>query len=112
MDEQSPFNFRWSTFKQAFDAWEAAAAPMFEAWLKSPFVLGPAGNMLSAYSQMRSTRERMMSAWWSSFGLPTRADQRRALHAMNELQSRLIDLEEKLADLETKQSTAHQSTGI
>lgn len=103
--QQSPFNFQWTTVKQAFDAWESATAPMFEAWLKSPFVLGPAGNMLSAYSQMRATRERMMSAWWSTFGLPTRSDQRRALHAMNELQSRLIDLEEKLADLEAKQST-------
>lgn len=103
MERQNPFTFQWSTLKQAYDAWESAASPMFEAWLKSPFVIGPAGNMLSAYSQMKATRERMMSAWWSSFGLPTRSDQRRALHAMNELQSRLIDLEEKLADLEARQ---------
>ncbi|MEM9067343.1 MAG: poly(R)-hydroxyalkanoic acid synthase subunit PhaE [Myxococcota bacterium] len=96
MDSKAP----WQTFKQAFDAWEAAASPMFESWLKSPFVIGPAGSFLSAYSQMRASQERMMSAWWSTFGLPTRSDQRRTLHAMNELQSRLIDLEEKLADLE------------
>ncbi len=90
----------WSTFKQAFDAWEGASAPMFEAWLKSPFVIGPAGSSLSAYSQMRVSQQRMMGRWWSSFGLPTRSDQERGLHAMNELQSRLIDLEERLADLQ------------
>lgn len=93
----------WSTFKQAFEAWEGASSPMFEAWLKSPFVIGPAGSFLSAYSQMRATQQRMMGRWWSSFGLPTRSDQERSLHAMNEMQSRLIDLEEKLADLESAQ---------
>lgn len=95
-----PFSQSWKTMKQAFDAWEAASAPMFEAWLKSPFVIGPAGTMLSAVTHLRSAQERLLGQWWAAFGLPTRADQERALHAMNELQSKLIDLEDKLADLE------------
>ncbi len=31
-------------------------------------------------------------------GLPTRRDQERAIHTLNQLQSRLIDLEERLED--------------
>jgi len=86
--------------KQAFDAWESAASPLFEAWLKSPLLVQPAGSVLSTVTQLRSAQQQMLARWWSSFGLPTRADQERAQHAMNELSSRLIDLEDKLADLE------------
>jgi hypothetical protein len=40
--------------------------------------------------------------WWSLWGLPTRRDQERSLHALNQLQSRILDLEERLADAEAR----------
>jgi hypothetical protein len=33
---------------------------------------------------------------WSAFGLSTRRDQERTLHLLNQLQSRIYDLEEQL----------------
>jgi hypothetical protein len=40
-----------------------------------------------------------------NFGLATKRDQERSLHALNQLESRLIDLEEKLADALAKKNT-------
>ena len=40
----------------------------------------------------------LMALWWGAMGLPTKKDQERALHAINELESRLLDLEERLED--------------
>ena len=37
-----------------------------------------------------------MATWWSALGLPTKRDQERTLHALNQLESRLMDLEDKL----------------
>jgi hypothetical protein len=36
--------------------------------------------------------------WWGAIGVSTKRDQERALHALNQIQSRLMDLEEKLAE--------------
>jgi len=45
-----------------------------------------------------------VAAWWSSFGLPTRRDQERALHKLNQLESRLYDLEEQLLTQSSKRN--------
>jgi hypothetical protein len=40
----------------------------------------------------------MAAGFWGSLGLPTKRDQERALHKLNQLESRLLDLEEKLVE--------------
>lgn len=99
----SPAEMSWKLFKQTLDAWDAAASPLFEAWLKSPFVVHPAGSVLTQMTQLKRTQRKLSSMWWSSFGLPTRSEQERTLHALNELSSRLIDLEDKLSALEHRE---------
>lgn len=99
---QDPYETAWQNFKNAFDAWENATAPFLETLSKNPALIGPAGALLSAFTRFHAFQQRAAATWWSSFGLPTRADQERSLHAMNELQSRLIDLEEKLEDLQER----------
>jgi len=44
----------------------------------------------------KSATDRAVTAWWAAMGLPTRRDQERALHKLNQLESRLYDLEEQL----------------
>ena len=44
----------------------------------------------------KSATDKVMSAWWSTLGLPTRRDQERTLHKLNQLESRMYDLEEQL----------------
>jgi hypothetical protein len=86
----------WDVYKKSFDAWEKATAELMETWLKSPLVLEPAGSMLTAAMKAKAASDKASALWWASLGLPTKRDQERTLHALNELESRLMDLEEQL----------------
>ncbi len=88
----------WDMWKQGFAAWEQATAQYMEKVLTNPGVLGPAGTMLTAAMKTKAATDRALSQWWASLGLPTRRDQERALHKLNQLESRLYDLEERLHD--------------
>lgn len=91
----------WDQWKKGFDAWEAATAKYMESVMKSPLVLTPAGVVLTAAMKARSARQRALADFWGEIGLPTKRDQERALHKLNQLESKILDLEEKLADLDT-----------
>lgn len=86
----------WDLWKQGFTAWERATTHYMEKVLSNPSVLGPAGAVLTAAMKTKAATDRAISAWWASVGLPTRRDQERTLHMLNQLESRLYDLEEKL----------------
>ena len=86
----------WSQWKTAFDAWENATAKWVEEWMKSPLVLGPSGAMLTVAMKAKKTADDAKAQIWGQMGLPTKRDQERALHLLNQLQSRIMDLEEKL----------------
>jgi hypothetical protein len=88
----------WDMWKKGFDAWENATASYVEQVLKNPLVLGPSGAMLTAAMKAKATSDKAAATWWGMMGLPTKRDQERTLHALNQLQSRLMDLEEKLAE--------------
>lgn len=86
----------WDLWKQGFAAWEQATAQYMEKVLTNPGVLGPAGAMLTAAMKTKTATDKALASWWASFGLPTRRDQERALYKLNQLESRLYDLEENL----------------
>jgi hypothetical protein len=88
----------WDAFKQGFDTWERATAKLFDVWLESPMVLEPAGAMLTSFMRAKALGDRALELWWKSVGLPTRRDQERALFMIQELESKLLDLEEKLEE--------------
>ena len=88
----------WSTFKKSFDTWERSAAASFQTALESPDVLGPAGWVLTGLAHLRDGRDRMVAAFWEELGLPTRRQQERTLHLLQQLDSRLLDLEDRLSD--------------
>ncbi|HUB09523.1 MAG TPA: hypothetical protein VMB50_21140 [Myxococcales bacterium] len=90
----------WESWKKGFDVWENATAQLLEQWLKSPLVLEPAGALLTQAFKVKAAADRSAAAFWGALGLPTKRDQERALHALNQLQSRLLDLEEQLAELD------------
>jgi hypothetical protein len=90
----------WDMWKKGFDAWESATARYMEQVLKNPLVLGPSGAMLTATMKAKAATDKAAAGWWGMMGLPTKRDQERTLHALNQLQSRLMDLEEKLAERE------------
>ena len=86
----------WDRWKQGFTAWEQSTAQYVEKVLSNPGVLGPTATVMTAVMKAKTATDNAMSAWWSLWGLPTRRDQERALHKLNQLESRLYDLEEKL----------------
>ena len=88
----------FDAFKKSFDVWEKSTATFLETWLKSPVVLEPAGLALTAMMKTKAASDQVMAMWWGGLGLTTKRDQERALHAINELESRLLDLEEKLEE--------------
>ena len=92
----------WDQFKKGFDRWENTTASYLETVMKNRSVLEPAGRLLSAAFRVRARVNGTLSGAWESLGLPTRRDQERTLHALNQLQSRLLDLEEKLDALNKK----------
>jgi len=86
----------WETWKKGFDAWEDATAKYMEQWLKSPFVLGPSGAMLTMLMKGKAAADKAKAQFWGEVGLPTKRDQERALHLLNKLESKVLDLEERL----------------
>lgn len=92
----------WEQWKKGFDAWEKATAPVLDKWLRNPVVLTPLGALFTQGFKAKAAADKATEMVWSFWGLPTRRDQERTLHALNELQSRLLDLEEKLTDLADK----------
>jgi len=92
----------WDTWKRGFDAWEDATATLVARWMQSPLVLSASGAALSAALRAKAQRDAEVARWWAAVGLPTRRDQERLLHAVNQLHSRIGDLEERLADAEAR----------
>lgn len=88
----------WDQWKKGFAAWETATAAYLEQVMANPSVLGPAGIMLTAAMKTKAATDRAVHGWWAGIGLPTRRDQERGLHKLNQLESRIADLEEQLAE--------------
>ncbi len=88
----------WQIWKRAFYAWENHTAKYIEEVLQSPVVLGPSGKMLGQMMKAKANSNKAMTSFWGNMGLPTKHDQERTLHMLNQLQSRIYDLEEKLEE--------------
>ena len=100
----------WDSWKKGFDTWEGATAKYLESVLKNPLVLGSSGALLGMTMKAKAKYEDALANAWSSMGLPTRRDQERSLHALNQMQSRMLDLEEKLAELQPRSDPARDKS--
>lgn len=86
----------WDTWKKSFDAWENSTAQALEHVLTSDRLLGPSASMLAVLSHGKARVDRLAHRALGSLGLATKRDQERTLYLLQKLESRLIDLEEKL----------------
>jgi hypothetical protein len=66
--------------------------------MKSPALLWPSGVLLGSAMKAKAAYDKTASQWAGSMGLATKRDQERALHTLNQIESRLLDLEERLED--------------
>jgi len=90
----------WEMWKKGFDAWESATSKYLDRVLESPAVLYPSGKMLEGVMKTKAKVDGAAKKWWRAWGLPTKHDQERTLHKINQLESRLLDMEEKLRQLD------------
>jgi hypothetical protein len=86
----------WDMWKQGFGAWERATTQFVEKALSNASVTGPAGALLTTVMKTKAASDQAMTRLWSMVGLPNRRDQELTLHKLNQLESRLFDLEEQL----------------
>ena len=86
----------WDAWKTGFAIWERETAKYLDTVLRSPALLTPAGQALTSVAKMRAKMNDSMTQTWGGMGLPTKHDQERTLHALNQIQSRLIDIEDRL----------------
>ena len=100
----------WETWKKGFDLWENATAKYLEEVMKSPLVLGPTGTFLGASMKAKAAYDKAAAQWVGSMGMATKRDQERTLHVLNQLESRIMDLEEKLADAVAKNEAHEQKS--
>ena len=90
----------FKTWKKGFDAWEKVTAEYMETVLRSPAILEPSGAMLGQVMKGWANANTQLAKFWGGMGVSTKRDQERALHALNQIQSRLLDIEERLQSLE------------
>ncbi|CAN5549692.1 hypothetical protein BH11MYX1_BH11MYX1_11400 [soil metagenome] len=86
----------WDMWKHGFGAWERATTHFVEKALSNASVIGPAGALLTTVMKTKAASDQAMIRMWSIVGLPNRRDQELTLHKLNQLESRLFDLEEQL----------------
>jgi hypothetical protein len=96
----------WETFKKGFDGWEDSTAKVLERVLKSPSFVGPSGSAISAYMRAKAKSEAAKTQLWGDVGVATKLDQERTLHLLNRLESKMLDLEERMEVLIAKLDAA------
>lgn len=90
----------WEMWKKGFYAWESSTAKLAEQMLRSPLMLKPTGTALSGLMKVKAANDKAAATWLGAMGLPTKRDQERTLHALNQLQSQLYDLEDRIEELQ------------
>lgn len=90
----------WEMWKKGFDKWESATSEYMEKVLESPAVLYPSGKLLEGVMKTKAKVDDAAKQWWRTWGLPTKHDQERTLHKINQLESRLLDMEEQIRQLD------------
>lgn len=89
----------WDRSKRRFAQWERGTAKLADFMLRAPLVRASAGFWLRALSGAKTTSDAATTAWCRAMGLPTRRDQLRQLHLLNELRSQVMDLTERQLEL-------------
>lgn len=84
--------------RRGLDAWEKATAELLDVVLRSRVAIEPAGAVVTSLVRVKGVYDTALGACWRVVGLPTRRDHERAMHALTEIESRLLDIEDWLKE--------------
>lgn len=82
--------------KQSYQLWEQLTSQYMEGLIRNQEFLAMTGKALEQSAQFKQQIDRLVEASLASMQLPTRGEMERALHKLNELDSLLRELHEKL----------------
>ena len=83
-----------------YNAWEQQTAEYLEKLLRNPGFLEMSGGLLSGAMRSKVLVNDLLMATWKTMMLPNKRDQERTLHLLNELHSRVQDMEDRIEDNE------------
>jgi len=95
----------WDGFKKRFDRWDGKVSEALEGALRNQLILEPAAQLVTTAAKGFRRFNRLREGALGTLGLATKNDQERTLHLLNELNSRIVDLEEKLDDAKAARTT-------
>jgi len=81
-----------------FDAWEPRAAEAWDGTLRRPWVVEPVAAALTVLGRANTIRHEIARRVWRACGLATQHDQDRLLFLLQRMESRILDLEDRLAE--------------
>jgi hypothetical protein len=91
--------------ERLFETWEKRTSEYCERLLRNPALLSAVGGLLTSGYKNKILIDKTLTAFWKNLNLPNKRDQERTLHLLNELHSRIFDLEERLAKSDQKCSS-------
>ena len=99
------FQASHAVLKQNFQLWDLLMRQYAEGLLRNQQFLDATGRAVESTFQVRQQIDKLVEASLEQMQLPTRSDMDRALHKLNELESQLRDLHDKVDRLlEQRQS--------
>jgi hypothetical protein len=79
-------------------AWEPRAAQAWEATVRRPVVVEPVAGAITLVGHMKAISDALARRVVRAFGVAASADQDRILYMLQRMESRILDLEERLAN--------------
>lgn len=94
----------WKIWKSGFDRWETTTADFLDKTLQNSAILSSSGTLIKAVLQAKGAASQVVDAGWNRLGITSRKEQDKALHRINQLESKLLDMEEEIHELRKEQA--------
>ncbi len=94
----------FETQKKLFDAWEKNLATSMDRMMRKPEYMSLVSQQLGSTLKLRGMLREPVDATLKSLGLPNQDELQNLYKTVNDLESRMLDLEERLEDSEDARS--------
>lgn len=93
-------------FKDSFNIWEKHTARYWDHVLRNPLFLDLLGKNLELSLTFQNNLQKTLEQSWRAWGIPTRQDQLRTLHTLNELDTQVRQLSRRVDQLLDRRAAA------
>lgn len=104
-------------FEQAYTVWEKRTSKLLDGAMRNSQILKASSDFMNQQFKSKIVVDQALLKTWRNLLLPNKKDQEKTLHLLNELHSRIFDLEERIEELNqakekpvTKKKTRSKAT--